>query len=147
MIEWVDEMLRTWGRAKRRINGVPELRTKDNCLPSGRARSFTGRLSEGGHVVKDKDQIILVEPLEVFLGDALVVAVATKLALQDKSISEYQYELLYAHYVLRGSNRKKYKAFNMDRKDYFDALHTIHARLISWLYKVEKQHEKSLCVA
>ena len=142
MIDWVDARLRTWGLAKRRIEGRRPVKLKDCLFESGNARSFLGRFREGGHVGKGKGLSRLVEPLECLSGDALLVSMAVRLAIQAGNIDDKQYELLFLHYVAKASNRRKMKTVNMDRKTYWESLHIIHIRLIGWLSAASSRQEK-----
>lgn len=148
MIDWVDVRLRSWGIEKRRIDYLDDKllkkpdQTTDKVFASGLARSFMGRLTEGGHVGRGKDGSPAVEPLEVLRGDALTVAVAIKLALGAKSLKEKDYEHLYVHYVAKTTNGKRFKYFGMRHHDYYAALHNLHVRLSSWITSVEKAQAK-----
>lgn len=148
MIDYVDAMLRTWGIAKRKIDYCHDRwlqkpdKTQDKTFASGLARSFTGRLTEGGHVGRGKDGSPAVEPLEVLRGDALTVAVAIKLALGAKILKERDYEHLYVHYVAKTTNGKRFRYFKMRHHDYYATLHNLHVRLESWIASVEKAQAK-----
>lgn len=150
MIDWVNEALKTWGEAKRRIIGRQDkqLRNKDGTpsktMACGPARSFMGRLDEGGHVGKGKDQIVLSAPPEVYTEAALPVAIGISLAMESGSLSEAEYKLLFVHYVVKAKLAKKIKYIGRSHKTYYSRLHNIQCRLSGYIYATQERQSQSV---
>jgi hypothetical protein len=154
LIDWIDAKCRTWGYAKRRINGVPdqipaakrhsgELRTErqDKTTPAGKVNSIMGRIKEEG-AVGASIYTGPAQPIEVLLGDALTVAVSINFAIQAGDLTDKEYEIGYIHYVLRGPAQRKWQRLNMKRADYYEFIHDFHKVLERWIPSVEIRAEK-----
>lgn len=145
MIDWVQAALTSWGIARRRLDAdhtrwllKPDL-SRDTIPASGRARSFMGRLTEGGHVGRGKDGSPQVEPLDGLVGDALTVSLALQLALQSKGITERQYQLCYVEYAVKARKCDKRRLFRLGHAAYYAALHNLQVRLSGWLRTLERR--------
>lgn len=143
----MDAALRTWGIARRRLDAdhtqwltKPD-KTPDKIPASGRARSFMGRLTEGGHVGRGKDGSPVVEPLDGLVGDALTVSLALQLALQAGEITERQYALCYVQYAVKAKRRDKLRYFRMGHAAYQTYLHNVQVRLSGWLRTLERRQQ------
>ena len=89
MIDWVDERLKAWGRAKRGLT-----------TRAATVKSLLGRLIEEGGGASHRN-FPIIDPPEVLTDDALHASVAIQKALATSVIGESDYELLFAHYVCR----------------------------------------------
>jgi hypothetical protein len=145
LIDWIDAKCRTWGHAKRRINGIPDLDSKnprhngevrteaqDGCIPSGKVSSIMGRIKEEG-LVGAAIHTGPAEPLEVMLGDALQVSVAIQLALTSGRMTERQYEALFSKYVIRGPTKVKLGRLGIGHKCFYDRINRAHIAMKPWL--------------
>lgn len=144
LIDYVEAQLRTWGIARRRLDSdhtrwltKPD-KTQDKIPASGRARSFMGRLTEGGHVGRG-DCSPTVEPLDGLVGDALTVSLALQLALQAGEITERQYTLCYLQYAVKAKRRDKLRYFRLGHAAYQEYLHGIQVKLSGWLRTLEQR--------
>ena len=132
MIDYVDAMCRSWGYARRKINGTPP-----------QPKSIFGKFlaTEGGPVAAaSRGQ--LPAPLEVMLDDALITARAIQLAKEKGDLNLRQYEVLYARYVMNGSRRKKIEAVGVSESYFYRVLGRSHTILSGWLAGCETDHKK-----
>jgi hypothetical protein len=145
VLDYVDAALRTWGIARRRLDAehtkwlLKPDKTRDKIPASGQARSFMGRLTEGGHVGRGKDGSPAVEPLDGLTGDALTASLALQLALLSKTITERQYQLCYVEYAVKARKCDKRRLFRLGHAAYHTALHNLQVRLSGWLRTLERR--------
>lgn len=105
----LEAALRSWGRAKRKLNGAPP------------PKSIFGRISDEGNVgaaIRGK----LPDPPEVMLKDALIIARAIRAAIDARTLNYDQNQALHMHYVAWGPISKKIKRLKLKRYEYFSLL-------------------------
>ena len=107
----LDEKLKLWGKAKRRINGTPP-----------QPKSLSGRLMTEGAVGAAIRSSRSPEPLEVMLKEALEVSRAIRTALDLRVLKEDQHKALYIHYVIWGPSKKKAERLGMELPSYYSFL-------------------------
>jgi len=123
MIPWIDEKLRAWGRAKWRLI------TKEESSP----QSVMGRIVTYGPSAGDSRTGLQIFR-EGMTGDALDASLAIHRAVQMRSLTDRQYEVLFTYYCCkekRWTAGYKAKCLGMRRDSYYDALHRAHNNLIA----------------
>ena len=134
MIGWIKARCVEWGKAKRRINGMPDLTEppRDGPLRSGKCNSVAGRVKEEGPVGAAIHSDQPAEPLEVMLGDALETAIAIRKAIDKKSLTERQHEVLFVHYAISASIKKKLAILGLSKRCYYERLNAAHRSIEPW---------------
>ena len=121
----LEESLRAWGAAKRKILGIPN-----------QPRSIFGRISEEGSVgaaIRGKTP----DPPEVLLHTALIVARAIRTAIDDHTLPYHAHETLTAHYVYRGPPRIKAVRLGIKPKVYYERLNQAKGILAPYITRLE----------
>lgn len=122
----LEESLRQWGRAKRKLMGIPP-----------QPRSIFGRIQDEGSVgaaIRGEPP----DPPEVMLNIALIVARAIRQAIDDHALPYHPYEVLTAHYVLRGPTQRKAERLNITRAVFYQRLNMARAILGPYIMRLSR---------
>ena len=112
MIDWIDEKLRAWGRAKHRL-----IADKEPYPPS-----ILGKIKDYGMAVQDGS--CFQHFREGMTGDALDASLALFRAMHARKMTDRQYEVVFVHYACRGhSVMEKLRALGYERRaSYYECL-------------------------
>lgn len=114
MIDYIHQFCREWGDTRYYIDN-------GKSGPS----SIWGRINDGWSIVA-ADSHRRPDPPEVMLGNALLISIAIKQAIQAKQLTERQFRVLYLHYAERANTKRKIAAAKVSRQRYYDILHRCH---------------------
>lgn len=125
----LEEALRVWGAAKRKILGIPP-----------QPRSIFGRIHDEGAVgAAIRGQA--PDPPEVMLHTALLVGRALRTALDDHTMPYHCHEVLTAHYVYRGPPSVKAIRLGVTPRVYYSRLDQARTILKPYLSALEAQEQ------
>lgn len=129
MIDWMDESLKVWGRAKYR------LMTSQEAQP----QSIAGRIIDYGMHVDEGTS--LHEYREGFTGEALKCSLAIHRAFMAKMMTDKQYEAVFTKYVVPGrkgggltDTEKAIRLGYKNRQAYYQVLDRAHNNLCEFFY-------------
>lgn len=105
MDQALEGMLRSWGYARRKINGLQPP-----------PKSIMGKIVTWG--TGASGQVREPESLEVMLNDSLIVARAIRMCLDSGLLKYMQFQVIFAHYVEHGKAYKKAQAMNISDRYY-----------------------------
>ena len=121
----LEDQLRTWGRARRKILGIPP-----------QPRSIFGRIQDEGSVgaaIRGEAP----DPPEVMLAVALLVARAIRQALDDHALPYHSHEVLQAQYVYRGPPRVKAIRLGISPNLYYQRLNVARAAIAPYISRFD----------
>lgn len=126
LIPWVDHYLKLWGAGRRTLD-----------YELGRAQSLSsvwGRVMNGWSIASaaagggSRGRVY-----GALTGDALEVHVAIQRAIEDRRLTERQYQVLAAHYIVRAPVKWKRYKLNIAEKNYYFRLRSAHHHLAHYL--------------
>ena len=120
MIDWVHWKLKSWGYQKRRINGRQP-----------QPKSIMGRIMEEGPGAAIRGAG--VEPLEVYLGDALEVACALRLGLSGGMLTQRHWNDAHDIYVSPEPVKRKCRRMCLSRQGYYNRMYALQVALVGLL--------------
>lgn len=124
LIDWLDAKARTWGHAKRRLLFAAERYPQ----------SFAGKcVEEGAGAAIGRAMTKPTGDIEVFTGDALEVAVALHRALEDRNLTDRQYECFFVHYVIKAPTKVKRHDLGIEHRTYYDHIAAAHHKLADYM--------------
>jgi hypothetical protein len=114
LIDWLDAKLKDWGHDRRRL--------RQSRYPQSVASRLDEPIGYGGSP----------EPIEGLTGNALLVSVAIRRALESRRLSYKQHAALYLHYDERHKRKPakvKCQELNVCRDRYYEIIAQAHRRL------------------
>lgn len=124
MIGWVDHQLTLWGAGRRSLEASLQSETPLASLWAKMQRGWSiAAASSTPHQTVHG----------ALSGDALAVHVAIQRAIEAHLLTERQYQVLCAHYIVRAPVKWKRARLNINRKNYYARLDRAHAHLSRFL--------------
>ena len=129
MIDWIHQFCRDWGDARYHI---------DNCKAP--PTSIWGRIKEGWSI-SSAECATRPDPPEVMIGNALLISIAIRSAIDAGRLTERQFQVLYVHYAARDATKRKIYAIGMSKKRYYEMIHRAH-RILRYFLPTEGVGDK-----
>lgn len=127
--QFIEDMLRTWGKARRKINGTP--------TPP---KSIWGRIvTEGkGAAIRSHE----IKTPEVMLNEALIVSRAIRQAIDDHALGYDENRALHLQYVAWCSPDIKAKAMGVRKGVFYSLLDGARNAVNPYIYRLSGEAER-----